>query len=76
MGRLSSLRGFRPKFVAVAVFDGVEIESYLLIRWNVIDRAGNPVKDHVVWEPVDGLVSVFVVIGVTDPNRAQILILG
>jgi hypothetical protein len=51
------------------------LESYRLIRWNVLDGARNPVKDHVVWEPIDCLDTVVVVVGITDPNHAQILIL-
>lgn len=45
------------------------------LRWNVLNGACSPVQDHVVWEPVNFLDAVIVDVGITDPNRAQILIL-
>src|SRR6476646_4661067 len=57
-------------------FWSAALTSCRLIRWNVVDRPCNPVKDHVVGEPVDCLVSVFVDVGIPDPNRADVLILG
>lgn len=47
-----------------------------LTQWNVLDRARIPVNDHVVWEPVDFLFSVFVDVGKTDVHRAHILVLN
>jgi hypothetical protein len=47
-----------------------------LTQWNVLDRARIPVNDHVVWEPVDFLFSVFVDVGITDVHHAHIFHLG
>jgi hypothetical protein len=43
---------------------------------NVLDRARIPVKDHVVWEPVDFLVPVIVDVGITYVHRTHIFHLG
>src|SRR5450432_1734026 len=47
-----------------------------LTQWNVLDRARIAVNDHVVWEPVDFLFSVFVDVGITDVHGAHIFHLG
>jgi hypothetical protein len=41
---------------------------YRLIVWNVLDRTGIAVKDHVVWEAVDFLVFVIGDVSIAPPN--------
>jgi len=60
---------------ATIYLPALALEICRLRLWNVLDRARIPVKDHVVWEPVDFLVSVIIDPGKTDVYRAQILIL-
>ena len=47
-----------------------------LVNRNVLDRASVAVKDHLVREPVNLLVAVFVDVRVTDIDRTQGLCLG
>jgi len=43
---------------------------------DVLDRTRIPVHDHVVWEPVDFRLSIFIDVGITDVHGAHILILN
>src|SRR5260370_40833410 len=65
---------FAPNLVRAGSVNPYRARRTSLRRWNVLDRSGVPIEDHVVWEPVNFLVPVFVDVGGTDVRGAHILL--